>query len=279
MTNSPLSTAIEAVRKAGDLLKEKTGENLVVNESKDHDIKLELDVLCQNLLTRHFLDQTPDFSILGEEGEHGNSSSEFRWIVDPIDGTVNFFYGLPHYCITVALQKKSPTAPQGPVPDSIEGPAPGEVEGYETILGVTFDPVRNELFSAEKGKGSFLNGHPIRVSSRRKISDAIMAIGFSKTNETAKLGMGPFQTYTLRARKLRVMGSAALDLAYVAAGRLDAYHEWVRIWDIAAGLLLVSEAGGRVHTHAIPNHPHLYSTLAFNNALPFTLKDGKLEEL
>ena len=257
-----LEIATEAVREAGELLKSRTGGDHVVQSATEHDLKLEMDAECHALLSTHLLKKTPGFSILSEEGEHGDPQSEHRWIVDPIDGTVNFFYGLPHYCITVALQKKSASGPGA----------------YETIAGVTFDPVRDEWFTAERGRGAFLNGRPIRVSVRRKIGDAIMAIGFSKTSQTAKLGMGYFQDYTQRARKLRVMGSAALDLAYVAAGRLDAYYELVRIWDIAAGLLLVSEAGGRVHTHPMPTEKNFFATLAFNGSLPFRLNEERLEE-
>ena len=260
---SHLELAVEAVQKAGELLRKKTGHKLVVHSTTDHDIKLELDVQCQTLLTDHLLRHTPDFSILGEEGEHGNPASSHRWIVDPIDGTVNFFYGVPHYCITVALQKRLSRKP----------------EDFETIAGVTLDPVRNELFTAEKGKGAFLDGRPIRVSTRSKIGDSVMAIGFSKTNESAQLGLGTFQKYNLKAKKLRVMGAAALDLAYVASGRLDAYYEYVRIWDIAAGLLLVPEAGGRIQICPVPGQPRVFATLAFNGALPFTLKGPSLEEV
>jgi myo-inositol-1(or 4)-monophosphatase len=260
--NSPLETAVEAVGKAGELLREKTGQALVVHSSADHDIKLELDVQCQELLTRHLLKGLPHSSVLGEEGEHGDGRGEYRWIVDPIDGTVNFFYGLPHYCITVALQKR----------------LSAKANDFETVAGVTLDPSRNELFTAEKGRGAFLNGRPIRVSGRKRIGESVMAIGFSKTDETAQLGLGYFQKYSLKAKKLRVMGAAALDLAYVASGRLDAYYEYVRIWDIAAGLLLVTEAGGRVRTHPIPGQPRVFATLAFNGSLPFDLQGPDLIE-
>lgn len=257
---SPLEIAIDAVGEAGKLLRQKTGQALVVHTAHDHDLKLELDVQCQELLTGHLLRGLPHSSVLGEEGEHGDAAGEYRWIVDPIDGTVNFFYGLPHYCITVALQRRT------------------GAETHETILGVTLDPSRDELFTAEKGLGAFLNGRAIHVSDRQKIGESVMAIGFSKTNETAQLGLGYFQKYNLKARKLRVMGAAALDLAYVAAGRLDAYYEYVRIWDIAAGLLLVTEAGGTVRTHPIAGQPRVFATLAFNGALPFDLDGPNLIE-
>ncbi|MBV9463962.1 MAG: inositol monophosphatase [Verrucomicrobiae bacterium] len=258
-----LDLAIEAVREAGELLKRHRGSELVVNESKDHDIKLELDLQSHRLLTEKFRAATPDFAILSEEGQDEESGSPHRWIIDPIDGTVNFFYGIPHYCITVALQKR-----EG---DGAEAP-------YRTVLGVTYDPNRDELFSAEAGAGAFLNGRPIRVSRRSKVAEAVLAIGFSKTNETARASLGHFQHYATRAKKLRVMGAAALDLAYVAAGRLDAYFELVRIWDYAAGLLLVQEAGGRAATQRMPKVPFLSSVLAFNGALPFELRDGDLWE-
>ncbi len=267
---SHLEMAVQAVQQAGELLRKKTADEKIIHSATDHDIKLELDVQCQSLLTNHLLRNTPDFSILGEEGEHGNPQSEYRWILDPIDGTVNFFHGIPHYCITVALQKRRVALQKRPSPNP---------EEFETIAGVTLDPVRNELFTAEKGKGAFLNGRPIRVSARSRIGESVMAIGFSKTNETAQLGLGYFQKYSLKARKLRVMGAAALDLAYVASGRLDAYYEYVRIWDIAAGLLLVVEAGGRVQTCAISGQHNVFATLAFNGALPFDLDGPALVEV
>lgn len=257
---SHLEIAIEAVRKAGTLLRERIGGELVVHSHAEHDIKLELDVHCQELLTDHLLSHTPDFAILGEEGEHGDTASGHRWIVDPIDGTVNFFYGLPHYCITMALQKQT------------------GADTFDTIVGVTLDPIRDELFTAEKGRGAHLNGRPVQVSSRDQISDSVMAIGFSKTDATAQLGLGYFQKYNLKAKKLRVMGAAALDMAYVASGRLDAYYEYVRIWDNAAGLLLVREAGGQTRTHPIVGQPHVFATLAFNGVLPFDLKGPDLIE-
>ena len=222
----PLDLAVAAARAAGTLLRTHFGTALNVNALEAHDIKLELDVQSQALITGMILDQFPDHAIYGEEGLAGNQSSAFHWILDPIDGTVNFFYGIPHFCISIALR-----------------------EGSTLILGVIYDPIRDELWQVRKGEPAFLNGKPCAVSTRATIPEAILSVGFSKTKTTIDSGLPLFQDLVYRARKCRLMGSAALDMAYVASGRLDAYIEQgVNLWDIAAGIVLVEEAGGKVET-------------------------------
>ena len=217
-----LAAAIAAARSAGELLRQNFGAPLDVNEFHAHDIKLELDVRTQELITTALLGQFPDHAIFGEEGIAGNQASEFQWIVDPIDGTVNYFYGIPHFCISIALRQA------------------GEIQ-----VGVIYDPARDELWAVEKGGTPTLNGKPIKVSARTDLSDAVLSVGFSKTKTTIAAGLPLLEKYVKRARKCRLMGSAALDLAYVACGRLDAYIEQsVSLWDVAAGKLLVEAAGG-----------------------------------
>ena len=221
---SYLETATVAARAAGKLLRENFGGVLNVNEFAAHDIKLELDERAQALITQIVLERHPDHAILGEEGLAGTQGSEFEWIVDPLDGTVNYFYGIPHFCVSVAVRQKD-----------------------EILAGVVYDPMREELFSAERGGKALLNGRPIAVSAREQLGEAIVSVGLAKVAQTIELGLPVLQDLIHRVRKTRMMGSAALDLAYVASGRLDAYIEaGVSIWDVAAGVLLVRNAGGRI---------------------------------
>ena len=242
----PLDLAIAAARAAGALIRSHFGGALNVNALEAHDIKLELDVQSQALITGMILDQFPDHAIYGEEGLAGNQSSPFHWIVDPIDGTVNFFYGIPHFCISIALR-----------------------EGSTLILGVIYDPIRDELWQVRKGEPAFLNGKPCAVSTRATIPEAILSVGFSKTKTTIDSGLPLFQDLVYRARKCRLMGSAALDMAYVASGRLDGYIEQsVSLWDVAAGILLVEAAGGTVKMETRPDNPDKFSVIATNGLIP-----------
>jgi myo-inositol-1(or 4)-monophosphatase len=246
---SHLEAASEAALLAGELLRQNFGGSLDVNAFEAHDIKLELDVKSQELITRHLLDHFPDHSILGEEGVAGDSASPWEWIVDPIDGTVNYFYGVPHFCVSIALR-----------------------HGEDLKVGVIYDPMRNELWQVEKGSPATLNGKPIRVSPRTRLSDAILSVGFSKTKTTINAGLPLLERYVQKARKCRLMGSAALDLAYVACGRLDAYIEQaVSLWDIAAGQLLVEGAGGMFHSESRADNPQKLSVRASNGVIDLEL--------
>jgi myo-inositol-1(or 4)-monophosphatase len=239
-----LQVAITAARAAGALLNSHAGRPPTVNEMLAHDIKLALDVEAQDLITRHVLDAFPDHAIYGEEGLAGNQASDWQWIIDPIDGTVNFFYGIPHYCISIALRHAG-----------------------KIVLGVILDPARNELWQTIEGGPSLLNGAVIRVSDRAQLSDAVVSVGFSKTKATINAGLSLLPKYLERVRKVRLMGSAALDLAYVAAGRLDAYVEQsVSLWDVAAGKLLVENAGGKFEMTPRPDNPDKISVRAWSGA-------------
>ena len=240
-----LKTAVEAARAAGVLLKQNFGQALDVNSFEAHDIKLDLDVRSQDLITGILLDRYPDHAIYGEEGIAGNADSPYQWIVDPIDGTVNYFYGIPHFCISIALRKEG-----------------------QMILGVILDPMRNELWEVVAGGPALLNGQPIRVSTRTKLADAVLSVGFAKAKSTIDAGLPLFEKMVYRARKCRLMGSAALDLAYVASGRLDAYIESsVSLWDIAAGQLLVETAGGKCESKPHPEHADKIAVLASNGVM------------
>jgi myo-inositol-1(or 4)-monophosphatase len=219
-----LTLAVEAAHQAGDLLRKNFGIPLKVSAFEAHDIKLDLDVRSQELITGLILARFPEHAIFGEEGIAGNQESEYQWIVDPIDGTVNYFYSIPHFCISIALRRKD-----------------------EIIAGVIYDPMRDDLWTADNESVSLLNGAPCRVSERTRLSDAILSVGFSKTKTTIDSGLPLLEKMVYKARKCRLMGSAALDMAYVSSGRLDAYIEQaVSLWDIAAGKLIVEKAGGRV---------------------------------
>lgn len=247
---SYLTTAIEAARAAGVLLKENFGKALDVNSFEAHDIKLDLDVRSQELITGILLERFPDHAIYGEEGIAGNSESPFQWIVDPIDGTVNYFYGLPHFCISIALRHKG-----------------------EIIVGVILDPMRDELWEVTKGGPALLNGQPIRVSTRTQLADAVLSVGFAKAKSTIDAGLPLFEKMVYRARKCRLMGSAALDLAYVASGRLDAYIESsVSLWDIAAGQLLIQAAGGHCETKPHPEHCDKISIIGSNGVIDLNVE-------
>ena len=243
--SAALETAIHAAREAGVLLNREFGRPAKVNETHAHDIKLALDVESQDLITRRLLGRFPDHALYGEEGIAGNQDSEWQWIVDPIDGTVNYFYGLPHYCISIALRRAD-----------------------EIVLGVIYDPSRDEMWETVKGGPSLLNGRAIRVSERTELGDAIMSIGFAKSKATINAGLQLLPKYVERVRKCRMMGSAALDLAYVATGRLDAYIEQsVSLWDVAAGKLLVENAGGSFEMTARTDNPDKISVRAWNGKI------------
>jgi myo-inositol-1(or 4)-monophosphatase len=247
--NSHLDTALAAARAAGELLRTHFGTPLDVNEFAAHDIKLDLDVRAQTMITEILLGAFPDHAIFGEEGIAGNQASEWQWIVDPIDGTVNYFYSIPHFCISIALRR-----------------------GDEIQVGVIYDPMRDEMWEVTRGGKPTLNGAPMAVSQRTQLSDAVLSVGFSKTKATISAGVPLLEKYVMRARKCRLMGSAALDLAYVACGRLDAYIEQsVSLWDVAAGMLLVESAGGKFKMTPREDAPEKISVVASNGKIDLTV--------
>lgn len=219
-----LQSACEAALSAGELLCSHFEKELQVDVREGHDIKLELDKRSQRLIEKMLLKRYPSHAIYGEEGMAGNSSAAYQWIVDPIDGTSNFFFGIPHFSISIALRYKA-----------------------QILAGVVYDPMRNELWAVEKGATPTLNGVPISVSERSTLNDAVISIGVSKSIESIQSGLSLLQRMVSITNKCRLMGSAALDMAYIACGRLDAYIEnQINLWDIAAGMALVEAAGGKV---------------------------------
>jgi myo-inositol-1(or 4)-monophosphatase len=180
----------------------------------------------------------PKISLLGEEGCTGDVNAEYRWVVDPIDGTVNYFFGMPHAAVSIALQVQS---------------SKFKVQSYETLLGVIYGPFTDELWTAIRGGPTRLNGRVVRVSRRRNLSEAVVAMGFSKSRQNLEKSLPHLNRLSRRTLKIRIMGSAALELAYVASGRLDAYIErTINLWDIAAGGLMVECSGGEFYTQPAP---------------------------
>jgi myo-inositol-1(or 4)-monophosphatase len=248
--NEFLAAAEAAARLAGQLQRDNYETDLDVNELADHDIKLDLDVRCQKVIADYLLAAFPDHALLGEEegGDVGNVDSEYQWVVDPIDGTVNYFYGIPHFCVSIALRRAD-----------------------ENIVGVIYDPMRDEMWSVTAAEGSVteLNGRVVSVSARERLADAVVTVGFSKTKESMDAGLEKYKKIGYRVRKTRMLGSAALALAYIACGRLDAYiEESVNLWDIAAGVLLLEKAGGKVTLTAPDHAPNCLSIIATNGRIP-----------
>ena len=256
-----MQAATQAARAVGALMRRNLKAAKRANLTTQHDIKLELDVRSQKLIERPLGAAFPQVSLLGEEGDAGRADSALRWVVDPIDGTVNFAYGIPHACVSIALQQRTGRRVANPHQD-----------GYESVVGVVYDPFCDELWTAIRGQPARLNGKIIHASRRRKLEEAIVSIGFSKSRESIDDTLPFFGELVYRVRKIRMMGAAALGLAYVATGRFDAYIErGIRLWDIAAGGLIIECAGGEFWREPIPGQ-HAYRMIASNGLLRRALR-------
>jgi len=244
-----LDAAEKAARSAGQLLCDNFRHVQRVNAAEAHDIKLQIDVETQQLITDLLLKQFPGHALYGEEGIVGDQSSEHQWVVDPLDGTVNYFYRIPHFCVSIALRFKG-----------------------EIIVGVIYDPIRDEMWSGQKGEKPKLNGEHFRVSERADLAEAVISVGLAKTRETIATNLPLLQEMIQRVRKCRVLGSAALDMAYVACGRFDAYIEQgISLWDIAAGWILIETAGGTVDLRPRKDMKDKYSIVASNGVIDLKL--------
>jgi myo-inositol-1(or 4)-monophosphatase len=244
-----LDAAEKAALAAGKLLCENFQRKKHVKAVAAHDIKLEIDIQAQELIGKLLLQEFPGHALYGEEGIVGDQSSDYQWIVDPLDGTVNYFYGIPHFCVSIALRLRN-----------------------EIIAGVIYDPIRNEMWAGQKGEISKLNGSPIHVSNRTKLAEAVISVGLSKTGETIDTNFPLLEQMIHRVRKCRVFGSAALDMAYVACGRFDAYIETgISLWDVAAGWLLVENACGTVDLQPRKNMKDKYSIVASSGLIDLKL--------
>ena len=230
LTSANINVMVNACRKASKHIIRDFGEieKLQTSVKGPGDFVTMTDKKVEEILIEELRKARPKYSVLSEEiGEIKNDDNEdFKWIIDPIDGTSNFLHGIPHFAISLALENKK-----------------------EIICGIVFDPIKNELFSAEKGNGSYLNNQRMRVSARKKLKDCLIVTGGPRQNHQNKeVCMEEYKKFSSKVLiPIRKMGSASLDMAYVAAGRCDGF--WQRnlnYWDVAAGILLVREAGGYV---------------------------------
>lgn len=219
-----LETAIEIAREAGALLVEMSKTPLEISYKRPSDLVTEADRKSEALIVGRLHKQFPTHAVVSEEGGGQKIDSDYRWYVDPLDGTTNFAHGFPVFCVTLGLAYRD-----------------------EVIAGVVFDPTRQELYSAEKGAGAFLDGRRLHVSKTATIAESLLATGFPPFDDRHDLNAQLFFRLTVMSHGIRRPGSAALDLCSVAAGHFDAFWELkLNPWDKAAGVLLVREAGGRV---------------------------------
>lgn len=222
-------------RQAGALLRKFYEKGVATEYKGDVDIVTEADRASEQLIREKLKAAFPTHGVYGEEGTRDQLESEYRWYVDPLDGTTNFAHGFPAFCVVLGLEHR---------PAGLAADADGEM-----VAGVIYDPLRNEMFSAERGKGAFLNGRAIHVSKTKTLQESLTGTGFPSQKRHSNPNIHFYQQITLRSHGVRRAGSAALDLAYVACGRLDGFWEFnLNPWDTSAGVLLVTEAGGTV-TH------------------------------
>jgi myo-inositol-1(or 4)-monophosphatase len=230
-----LVVAESIAREAGALLREFYRKGVSAEYKGDVDIVTEADRASEKLIGARLKQAFPEHGIYGEEGTRSDLDAEFRWYVDPLDGTTNFAHGFPAFCVVLGCERRK----AGLAAD----------EDGEMVAGVMYDPLRDEMFSAAKGEGATLNGEPIHVSRAKLLQESLIATGFPSHKRHKSPNVHFYQEFTLRSHGVRRAGSAALDLAYIACGRLDGYWEFqLNPWDTSAGYLLVEEAGGTI-TH------------------------------
>jgi myo-inositol-1(or 4)-monophosphatase len=218
-----LETAIDIATQAGALLEEYQRKRVPFELKGDFDLVTEADRASEKFVVEQLRRHFPDHGIEAEEGSRTESATGYTWFVDPLDGTTNFAHGFPVYNVTMALAK-----------------------GDELVAGVIYDPVRDEMFAAEKGSGATLNGNRISVSKSPSLNDSLVATGFPSRKRHLNINIHFYWQLAMLTHGVRRAGSAAIDLAWVACGRLDAFWEMgLNPWDQAAGMLLVEEAGGR----------------------------------
>jgi myo-inositol-1(or 4)-monophosphatase len=227
-----LNFAIQTARDAGQLLAERFGRALQVSNKSELDLVTEADLASERLIIERIKTNYPRHAILAEESGASapadqEAQCEWRWIVDPLDGTTNYAHGYPCFCVSIGLEHQ------------------GKLE-----LGVIYDPMRNELFTAERGQGAARNGRRIQVSQINKLNSALLCTGFPYDVRERSEFARHFANFIMNAQAVRRDGSAALDLAYVACGRFDGFwEEGLHPWDVAAGVLMIEEAGGRVSNY------------------------------
>ena len=228
MADPFLEVAVDAARRAGGLLLDRLGALRTIDyKGSPSNIVTEMDRQAEALIVETIAGRFPDHAILAEEGGGRGGSATHRWIVDPLDGTTNYAHGMPFFAVSIAL----------------------EIDGT-VALGVVYDPNRDECFTVRRGHGAFLNGAPLRVSDTPTLDESLLSTGYPyDIRKIRDNNLAEHAAFMVRCRSVREMGSAAINLALVAAGRLDAFWELkLGPWDVAAGCLMVEEAGGRVTT-------------------------------
>jgi myo-inositol-1(or 4)-monophosphatase len=224
MTKNYLEAAIEIAQEAGKILREEFARPPHIAYKGDADLVTQADQRSERAIVERLTKYFPDHAIAAEEGTGHEANSEFRWHVDPLDGTTNFAHGYPCFCVSIALSQRD-----------------------NLLAGVVFNPIANELFTAARGEGANLNGQLIHVSKIETLSTSLLCTGFPAHKRMASPNIHYYWDFTLRSHGVRRDGSAALDLASVAAGRFEAFWEFgLNRWDVAAGMLLVEEAGGKI---------------------------------
>lgn len=222
-----LNVAIEAAKEAGKYLKYNVGRvrTIEMKKGEERNLVSEIDKGSEEKIIKIIKRHYPNHAILAEESGALDASSDYKWVIDPLDGTTNYLHGLPVYCVTLGIEYKG-----------------------EIVAGVVYDPNLDELFTAEKGAGAYLNGKRMRVSQRARLIESLLVTGFPyDIAQNPDNAIGHFVNFLVEGQGLRRLGSAALDLSYVAAGRFDGFWEVnLNPWDMAAGVLFVREAGGRV---------------------------------
>jgi myo-inositol-1(or 4)-monophosphatase len=244
-----LEIAIEAALEAGKYLKENVGNirHVERKDGQETNLVTEIDKQSEQMIMEKIKQYYPDHDFLGEETGGHNVKSEYRWIIDPLDGTVNYTHGLPLFCVSIGLEYK------------------GTIQ-----LGVVYNPSANELFTAERGKGAFLNNKRLQVTKTNKLIESMLVTGFPyNVQENPDHAIEHFTNFLMEAQALRRLGSAALDICYVAAGRFEGFWEVnLHPWDVAAGVLILLEAGG-VWTdfHGLPTSVYNPQLLASNGSI------------
>ncbi len=243
-----LNFAIETARDAGRLLLEKFDRGIAVSKKGEIDLVTAADLASEALIIERIRSYYPKHLILAEESGEAviaGGDSTWKWIIDPLDGTTNFAHAYPCWCITLALEHNG-----------------------EIVVGVTYDPTRNELFSAEKGRGASLNNQPIRVSQTETLGDALIVTGFPYDIKRREDFARHLTQFLLNSRGVRRDGSAAIDMAYVACGRFDGFwEEGLKPWDMAAGVLLIEEAGGQISYYDGSRHNIYAPPICASNGL------------
>jgi myo-inositol-1(or 4)-monophosphatase len=224
MTKTYLQVAVEIAREAGAILREEVTRTPEIAYKGEFDLVTQADRRSERLIVDKLRQYFPEHAVSAEEGTGSETNSEYRWHVDPLDGTTNFAHGYPFFCVSMALARKQ-----------------------ELLVGVVYHPIFEELFAAARGEGAELNGKKIRCSQIGTLQKSLLCTGFPNHKRLANPNIHYYWDFTLKSHGVRRDGSAAMDLAYVAAGRFEGFWEFgLKPWDTAAGVLLVEEAGGKI---------------------------------